>query len=135
MAAEVAEILCGEAAEQLEVDDDARLFGRFSDVVVVEVFRQAIAPSVRVSSRSLTGRGGLIEGGPAAIGACFGHRSRLLDWTSIVNLGRRVTHNVPDRAFRRELRASYLAPFLAMALLTGVILWRHNAQMTNVGWV
>src|SRR5579862_684299 len=22
-----------------------------------------------------------------------------------------------------------------MALLTGVILWRHNAQMTNVGWV
>jgi signal transduction histidine kinase/ActR/RegA family two-component response regulator len=42
---------------------------------------------------------------------------------------------VPARAFRRELRASYFAPFLAMALLAGVLLWSLNAQVSSVGWV
>jgi signal transduction histidine kinase/ActR/RegA family two-component response regulator len=42
---------------------------------------------------------------------------------------------VPARAFRRELRASYFAPFLAIALLAGVVLWRVSAQVSRVSWV
>jgi signal transduction histidine kinase/ActR/RegA family two-component response regulator len=42
---------------------------------------------------------------------------------------------MPAGAFRRQLRASYFAPFLAMALLAGIVLWRVNAQVSSVGWV
>jgi signal transduction histidine kinase/ActR/RegA family two-component response regulator len=39
---------------------------------------------------------------------------------------------LPDRAFRRELRRGYFAPFLAMALLAGVVLWRVTTQVSSV---
>ena len=42
---------------------------------------------------------------------------------------------MPARAFRREVRASYFAPFLAMALLAGVVLWRVNAQVSVTQWI
>lgn len=42
---------------------------------------------------------------------------------------------MPARAFRRELRASYFAPVLAMALLASVVLWRLSAQVSSVGRV
>jgi len=42
---------------------------------------------------------------------------------------------VPVRAFKRELRASYFAPFFAMVLFAGVLLWRVSAQVSSVGWV
>ena len=42
---------------------------------------------------------------------------------------------MPARAFRRELRASYFAPLLAVALLAIVLLWRVSAQVSSVGWV
>ena len=42
---------------------------------------------------------------------------------------------MPLRAFRRELRATYLAPLLAMALLAGVVLWRVNSQVSIVARV
>jgi signal transduction histidine kinase/CheY-like chemotaxis protein len=42
---------------------------------------------------------------------------------------------MPARAFRRELRFSYFAPFLGMALLAGVVMWRVRSQVVLVTWV
>lgn len=42
---------------------------------------------------------------------------------------------MPARGFRRELRTSYFAPFVVMALLAGVVLWRVSAQMSITKWV
>jgi signal transduction histidine kinase/ActR/RegA family two-component response regulator len=42
---------------------------------------------------------------------------------------------LPARVFRRGLRLGYFAPFLAMALLAAIALWRVNAQVSSVDWV
>src|SRR5579863_10404583 len=42
---------------------------------------------------------------------------------------------MPVRVFRRELRATYSAPILAVALLAGVVLWRVSTEQSSVRWV
>lgn len=42
---------------------------------------------------------------------------------------------MPAGTFRRRLRASYFAPFLAIALLASIVLWRVSVQVSSVGWV
>ena len=38
-------------------------------------------------------------------------------------------HESPNQTFRRNLTASYLAPFIAMGILAGVVLWRIQKQI------
>src|SRR5262249_22535564 len=45
------------------------------------------------------------------------------------------SQQMPARAFRRDLRLVYFAPFLAMAILAAVVLWRVNAQVSSAVWV
>jgi signal transduction histidine kinase/ActR/RegA family two-component response regulator len=42
---------------------------------------------------------------------------------------------LPARAFRRELRTVYFAPFIAIAILAGFVLWRVSAQVSITKWV
>ena len=43
---------------------------------------------------------------------------------------------MPYRAFRRNLTASYFAPFIiAMAMLAAIILWRFQSQVSLTNWV
>jgi signal transduction histidine kinase/ActR/RegA family two-component response regulator len=43
---------------------------------------------------------------------------------------------VPYRAFRRNLTASYFAPFIiAMAMLAAIILWRFQSQVSITNWI
>jgi len=49
-------------------------------------------------------------------------------------LGSGGSCSLPAR-FRRELRKIYLAPFVAMAVLAGAMLWAVEAEVWSVGWV
>lgn len=40
-----------------------------------------------------------------------------------------TVHKLPNQTFRRNLTASYLAPFIAMGILAGVVLWRIEKQI------
>jgi hypothetical protein len=72
----------------------------------------------------------------------FFERAELIKRLKIPQTGRDAllqeegTLQMPYREFRRKLSASYLDPFiLAVGVLTALVLWRIQTQISTVDWV